>query len=130
MKKTSQHLVQIVGLMLVSTLSFLACETSGETPFGKPCETGADCTSNFCVGGEAGTELAPFCSDECAGKKTGEPCGEGQGTCIDDFVSWCWQRCETDAECAAINAERPVCSFTSSNGEQAPFKVCIGKPKS
>ncbi|HMY14849.1 MAG TPA: hypothetical protein PKA58_00910 [Polyangium sp.] len=108
---------------------FLAgCESQGETPFGKPCDTGADCISDFCVGGEAGSVLAPFCSDDCTNKKTGDECGGGAGKCIADFVSWCWLPCQTDAECAAVNPSRPVCSLISASGVDSPFKVCIGKP--
>lgn len=130
MKISSQHLVQIAALMLASAIGSLACESPGETPFAKACETGADCISDFCVGGEAGTVPAPFCSDDCTGQKTGDSCGQGAGKCIADFVSWCWLPCETDAECAATNPERPVCSSLSSSGMDAPFKVCVGKLKS
>lgn len=119
-----------VTALLITSLLVVGCESAGETPFGKPCQTGEDCVSGFCVGGEAGTQHAPFCSDDCSGKTTGDVCGDGRGQCIADFVSWCWMPCTTDTECAAINAERPVCSLTSSSGVDAPFKVCVGKPKS
>lgn len=128
-KKHVQGVLAIFGLIWVG-LCVVACESSGETPFGKACQTGADCISEFCVGGEAGTVPAPFCSDDCTGKSTGDACGEAQqGKCIADFVSWCWMPCAADAECAAINPERPICSVTSSSGVESPFKVCVGKAK-
>lgn len=130
MKISALGLIRTIGLSAVVMAGFLACDSAGETPFGKSCQTGADCISDFCVGGEAGTVRAPFCSDDCAGQNTGDSCGQGAGKCISDFVSWCWLPCENDAECAAVNAERPVCSVTSSNGIEAPFKVCVGQPKS
>jgi len=121
------RILQFAAAMVTLGLLLAACETAGDNSFGKPCETGADCRSDFCVGGEAGTVHAPFCSDDCAGQKTGDACGNDQGRCIADFVSWCWMPCETDAQCVAINPERPVCSITSSSGVDSLFKVCIGK---
>ncbi len=127
--KTPQ-ILQYIAAVAAMGLLIAACESSGTTPFGKPCQTGADCISDFCVGGETGTVPAPFCSDDCSGRKNGDACGDGQGRCIADFVSWCWMPCEADSECVAVNPERPACSITSSSGVDAPFKVCIGKPKS
>ncbi len=116
-------------LALLLAFAVMGCESAGDTHFGKRCETGADCITDFCVGGEAGTTRAPFCSDDCTGKQTGAACGENQGKCIADFVSWCWLPCQTDEECSAVNPERPVCDVISSSGVDSPFKVCIGKPK-
>ncbi len=117
----------LAATLLAVVVFASACDTAGETPFGEPCETGADCVSGFCVGGESGGERAPFCSDDCSGRKTGDSCGDGRGRCVANFVSWCWMPCETNAECAATNPERPECAFLSSNGMADPFKVCIGK---
>lgn len=119
------------SFMTVTLVGFLvgACESTGETHFGKPCETSADCTSDFCVGGEAGTTFASFCSDDCTGRQTGDPCGDdGRGKCVADFVSWCWMPCTGDDECVTINPERPVCSLVSSSGVDYPFMVCTGIP--
>jgi hypothetical protein len=129
MKMTGPRRILCAGLLVLAAMQLAACETTGETPFGQACETSADCVSDVCVGGEAGTGRAPFCSDDCAGKQTGDVCGEGQGKCIADFVSWCWKPCETDNECAAFNPERPTCAVTSSSGVDSPFKVCLGVPK-
>jgi len=126
---STMRMVQQVLAVLVTGIVVIACQSTDEGAFGAACETGDDCISNFCVGGEAGTVLAPFCSADCAGKKTGDACGDGKGKCISDFVSWCWMACETDAECAAVNPERPRCSVISSSAMDSPFKVCIGKAK-
>lgn len=118
----------VIALLIFVEMLGVGCESQGETPFGKPCETGDDCISDFCVGGEAGTMPAPFCSDDCTGKKSGDACGNGAGKCIADFVQWCWLPCQTDAECIAVNPDRPRCSVITSSGTEAPFAVCIGKP--
>lgn len=125
MKKITMRFVQSAMAMLVIGMLAVACDYTGETAFGKPCETGADCVSGFCVGGETGTEFAPFCSEECTGRKTGDSCGDGRGKCVADFTSWCWMPCETNAECAAVNPERPECDVISSSGVDYPFKVCV-----
>ncbi len=117
----------VIALLMLAGALGAGCESQPET-LGKACETGDDCISDFCVGGEAGTVLAPFCSDDCTGKKTGDACGDGQGKCIADFVSWCWLPCQTDAECIAVNPDRPRCSIITSSGTGSPFAVCIGKP--
>jgi hypothetical protein len=129
MKTIRMRFVQQTMAITMTGLLAVACEYTGETAFGKPCETGADCVSGFCVGGEAGGQRAPFCSDDCAGRKSGDACGDGRGKCVADFVSWCWMPCETNAECAAVNADRPVCGLMSSGGVDYPFKVCISKAK-
>lgn len=128
--KKIAHILSHFAVIMLLGLSAPACESQGETRFGKPCQTSADCITDFCVGGEVGTTLAPFCSDDCSGKQTGDSCGENQGQCIADFVSWCWLPCQTDEECSVVNPERSVCDFISSSGTESPFKVCIGKPKS
>ena len=121
--------VQQVMAVVAMGLVVVACQSASDGSFGAACETGDECISKFCVGGEAGTEIAPFCSDDCTGKKTGDACGDGQGKCIADFVAWCWLPCDTDAECTAVNPERPRCSSISSSAMESPFKVCIGKAK-
>jgi hypothetical protein len=130
MKITALGLIRTIGLSAILMTGFLACDSAGETPFGKSCQTGADCISEFCVGGEAGPGRSPFCSDDCTGKKTGDACGEGLGKCIGDFVSWCWLPCETDADCVAVNSERTLCRVTTENGVEVPFKICFGTPPS
>ena len=52
--------------------------------------------------------------------------GDGRGRCIADFTSWCWFGWEADDDCtAASNDQRTRCKTTSSNGQSAPFKVCV-----
>lgn len=129
MKITGLGLIRTIGLSAILVTGFLACGSSGETPFGQSCESSADCRTDFCVGGEVTTEIESFCSDDCTGKKTGDTCGEGQGKCIADFVSWCWLPCESNLDCLDVNSARPTCTFISSSGVQSPFKVCVTKPK-
>lgn len=121
-----RHLLALAWLLLAGTAAALTgCDTSGEASFGAPCSTGADCETDYCVGGEAGgASHEPFCSDDCAGKSTGDPCGGGAGRCIADFVSWCWKPCENDDECRAVHEGRPVCGMLVGG----PFKVCLTPP--
>ena len=105
------------------SLIVAACTSPGTGAFGRACNTGGDCVSDFCVGGEVGGSA--FCSEDCTGKASGATCGGGAGRCVADFVAWCWLPCTTDADCSAINPARPVCRTGSSGGKAYPFATCF-----
>ncbi len=105
------------------TILIVACTSPGTGAFGHACNTGGDCASDFCVGGEVGGTA--FCSEDCTGKPSGAACGGGAGRCVADFVAWCWLPCTTDADCTAVNAARPVCRTGSSGGKAFPFATCF-----
>jgi hypothetical protein len=128
-KNARKHVLGPVAALAVVALFVSSCGGSGERLFGDVCEVHSDCSSGFCVGGEPSNRLIPFCSEDCTGRKTGDSCGDGRGSCIVDFVSWCWVPCETDIECGEVNLERSTCTFISSSGVESPFKVCTGSAK-
>jgi hypothetical protein len=124
MKSLWRSLLRTVGALSLCGASGLLSCGPGSVQFGSPCDTGADCASSYCVGGEAGGEShEPFCSEECTGRKTGDSCGGGRGVCVVDFVAWCWAVCESDDDCRAMNEDRAICDTLDYGGAQT--QVCF-----
>lgn len=121
------------GVLVWALSVALGCESGGESPYGHPCRTSADCGELECVAAldaapEDLAELVLQCGDRSAAAPPGSSCEEpadcDRGLCV--LAGACAEPCGSQADCPAHERCQQLFARTGAEALQS-VSACVSR---